>query len=377
MNKPSWQTSRKRGKNLLIVEGNHEKNKLFNLIFKCFPEINIDMDDVWIYGTNIYILYEDIVKEYGEDWAEEDIDLPFVISKKKNYDNIQYKNDFVNIILVFDYERHDSNFVEEKILTMQRYFHDSADMGRLYINYPMIEAYQHLTQFPDDDYENRKISVNVQPGTQYKRMVKDTFIAKSVDLLRKVTEILEERYHVTNEAILNKCVDELLNLSNKENLLDNIAEKLKGVVNDVDVSTAKYQFEDTIQKLGYIDKGYSYWTYMRSVLQHIVLHNICKANKIQNGMYHISDNEYKKRFEELDLEAILQKQNEVSRDLQDGYIWVLSTCVFIIAEYNFSLVVDSLEDKELLDSAENRALANTERYSHEEVFSALRENVQE
>ena len=42
------------------------------------------MDEIWIYGTNIYHLYDDIVKEYGEEWAKEheDIDLPFVISKK-------------------------------------------------------------------------------------------------------------------------------------------------------------------------------------------------------------------------------------------------------------------------------------------------------
>lgn len=82
---------RNRSQTLLIVEGNHEKNELFWLIFKCFPEINIDMDNVWIYGTNIYLLYEDIVKEYGADWADEemDIDLPFVISKKQTPDTIR------------------------------------------------------------------------------------------------------------------------------------------------------------------------------------------------------------------------------------------------------------------------------------------------
>lgn len=37
---------RKRRQNLLIVEGNHEKNKLFRLIFKCFPELDINMDDI-------------------------------------------------------------------------------------------------------------------------------------------------------------------------------------------------------------------------------------------------------------------------------------------------------------------------------------------
>ena len=61
-----------------------KKNKLFWLIFKCFPEINIDMNNVWIYEKNIYLLYEDIAKEYGINWAEEemDIDLPFVISEE-------------------------------------------------------------------------------------------------------------------------------------------------------------------------------------------------------------------------------------------------------------------------------------------------------
>lgn len=40
--------------------------------------------------TNIYILYNDIVKEYGADWANkgDDIDLPLVISKKKTPDGV-------------------------------------------------------------------------------------------------------------------------------------------------------------------------------------------------------------------------------------------------------------------------------------------------
>ena len=160
--------ARKRNQNLLIVEGYHEKNKLFWLIFKCFPEININMDEIWIYGTNIYQLYNDIVKEYGEKWAEEnvDIDLPFVISKKQYPDGLRYKEDFTNIVLVFDYERHDTNFSEEKILEMQRCFADAADMGKLYINYPMIESYRHLCQLPDDDFAERKIPVSLQRGKE-------------------------------------------------------------------------------------------------------------------------------------------------------------------------------------------------------------------
>lgn len=90
--------------------------------------------DLW---HNIYRLYEDITKEYGDTWADDeiDIDLPFVISKKTNPEDIRYKNDFTNIILIFDYERHDTYFSEQKILDMQRIFEDSADMGKLYLNY--------------------------------------------------------------------------------------------------------------------------------------------------------------------------------------------------------------------------------------------------
>ncbi len=157
MNKYTVET-RNRSQTLLIVEGSHEKNKLFGLLFKCFPEIEIDMDDVWIYGTSIYQLYDDIVKEYGSDWAASDldIDLAYVVSKKKMPETPRDKRDFKNIILVFDYEHHDTYFSESKILDMQNAFADAADMGKLYINYPMIESYQHMKAVPDEDYVERK-----------------------------------------------------------------------------------------------------------------------------------------------------------------------------------------------------------------------------
>ena len=114
---------------------------------------------------------------------------------------------------------------------------------------------------------------------------------------------------------------------------------MKNIIEQKHINTAKHQFKDLISKLGYINERHSYWIYMREMINQIVIHNICKANKIQNGIYPISSNEYKKCFEQLDLDKILQIQNEASRDEQNGYIWVLNTCVFVIADYNFSLVL--------------------------------------
>ena len=190
---------RRRRRTLLIVEGDDEKNMLFWALFKAFPEMAIKYDDVWIYGTNIYMLYKDIVKEYGTEWLKnkDDIDLPFVISKKITPSNIQYKEDFSDIFLVFDYERHDPGFSEDRIVDMQNYFYDSTDVGKLYINYPMLESYQHFESLPDLSFENRHVSVLMNKGSNYKNEVHRTsVIGKIVWFPHKIDEILEYRFHV-------------------------------------------------------------------------------------------------------------------------------------------------------------------------------------
>ena len=65
-------------------------------------------------------------------------------------------------------------------------------------------------------------------------------------------------------------------------------------------------------------------------------HNIRKAAKIQNE--DTNENNLRKQFEQIDLSEILDVQNEVSRNFEKGFIWVLSTCVLLIPDYNFKLV---------------------------------------
>ena len=334
---------RKRSQNLLIVEGHHEKNRLFWLIIKCFPEININMDEIWIYGTNIYQLYNDIVKEYGVKWAEEneDIDLPFVISKKQYPDKLRYKEDFTNIVLVFDYERHDTNFSEEKILEMQRCFVDAADMGRLYINYPMIESYQHLCRLPDDDFAERKIPVSLQPGKEYKALVeRETILGAQVDFPHRIDDMLEKHFGVSDAEKREKCCNEILEISSVNSMENAIENALQGVVAERVLPTVKYQLADWVTKQGYVHTNLTYWKYIRGVLKQVIFHNISKANRIQYGQYQIPENRYKEYFERLDLTEILKIQNLASKDSIMGFIWVLNTCIYFIAEYNFKLVMD-------------------------------------
>lgn len=331
--------SRKRGKSLLIVEGRHEKENLFWLMFRCFPEMDIDMDHVWIYGTNIYMLYRDIEAEYGDNWDGEDIDLPFVISKKKNFDELCYKYNFKNIIMVFDYERHDPNFSEEKILKMQRYFADAADMGKLYINYPMLESYQHLLSLPDASYAGRKISVSLQPGDKYKALVRDeSVIAGLVEFPHRIDDLLKGRFQISDEQERKQYCNMIFDISDETNLDAQLQNILCDAIEYKDLQTAKYQIKDKVIKSGYAQDRQTYWGYMREVFRKIIYHNICKASQIQNHQYQINAAEYRRRFEELDLAEILGIQNRSSRDADTGFIWVLNTCVFLVAEYNFSFV---------------------------------------
>jgi len=331
---------RKRSQTLLIVEGNHEKNELFWLIFKCFPEIGIDMDNVWIYGTNIYMLYEDIVKEYGVDWAEEemDIDLPFVVSKKYAPNKLRYKDDFTNVILVFDYERHDPNFSETKIEQMQKAFSDATDMGKLYINYPMIESYQHLKAIPDCAFAERRIPVSLQPGSRYKELVgQETVIRKLVDFPHRVDDLLNEHFQITNEDIRKRCCEDILNFSEAEHIEEKLQEIFKNTTAGSSQRTLIYQMKDWLNRAEYANKGQTYWQYARNLLVEIIYHNICKANRIQNDVYDIEVEKYKECYENLDLGEILKIQN-VSSNNSEGFVWVLNTCVFVIPDHNFSLL---------------------------------------
>lgn len=333
-------TGRHRTRTLLVVEGHHEKEKLFWLLLKCFPEINIRYEDILIYGTNVYELYQYIVGEYGEDWDDGsyDVDLPRIVSKRLNISPVLNKRDFTNIVLIFDYERHDPDFSEDKLTRLQDYFHEASEEGQLYVNYPMIESYQHIESLRDNDYENRKISVTLQPGQKYKNLTKDTLVAKLVRLPQKMFEILNERFNLVDEGVCNNSVEALLNIKTSENLMDQIEGILRGGLSETHLATAKYQMADLIRKTGYADLGLTYYEYARNVLTQIILYNISKANKLLNGIYDITNERYRNVFFSIDWSEILDVQNTASRDPVMGIIWVLNTCVTFVPEYNFGLL---------------------------------------
>ena len=78
---------------------------------------------------------------------------------------------YTDILLIFDLDPQDSLFTDEKIIRMQQYFCESSDMGKLYINYPMVESFYHMTSIPDPQYFERTASLYELKNKTYKTRV--------------------------------------------------------------------------------------------------------------------------------------------------------------------------------------------------------------
>ena len=126
-------------------------------------------DNILVYSTNLWVLNDDLTKEFGEDWYSLDT-IDFRIFCESRFPQIRGMK-ITDVFLVFDYERQDPRFSSDRLENMCKFFNDSVENGQLYINYPMIESYRHLNKkpLPDEDYKERKCDViNVK---DYKRTV--------------------------------------------------------------------------------------------------------------------------------------------------------------------------------------------------------------
>lgn len=154
---------------LLIVEGADDEVNLFKQVIKCFPEIKLSPDNILVYNTNLWVLNDDLTREFGEKWyVSEDIEFREFLEAK--FPDIIGKK-ITDTFLVFDYERQDHRFDAAILENMLKFFNDSVENGQLYINYPMVESYRHLNKkpLPDDSYRDRVC--NISDIEQYKEAV--------------------------------------------------------------------------------------------------------------------------------------------------------------------------------------------------------------
>ena len=133
---------------LVLVEGSRTDMRLMNHLFNIFK---IDAKyEIVSYNTNIYVLYNEMFYE-GKPGDMDILQVLIACESDESRKRI-FEQDFTDIVLIFDLDPQDSQFTCDKITAMVNHFTESTDMGKLYLNYPMVEAFYHMTKIPDHDY---------------------------------------------------------------------------------------------------------------------------------------------------------------------------------------------------------------------------------
>ncbi len=163
-----------KSKILLIVEGEVEEPRILGSESHGLLSLIGSDYEIVSFASSIYELYEAYKNnEYD--------DIVSYLRTEKGLeidDNILSKNAFSAIYLVFDFEPQYHKYSDDKIKDLLETFNNETEMGKLYINYPMVEAYYHLLQLPDPDYYKRKVSLDGLNGKSYKHLVNTTTCLK-------------------------------------------------------------------------------------------------------------------------------------------------------------------------------------------------------
>ena len=195
---------------LFIVEGEKDEVRILgNDTRGLLSLIGVNANIVSV-ANPIYELYDFL---HNDEY--DDIVSYLKMNKKIKIDRV--KGAFSAIYLVFDFEHHYQKYSDDKIKDMLKYFDNETENGKLYINYPMVEAFYHIKSIPDKDYVNRKVNLDIlkNSGKRYKKLVnEETCIRKSNIKSDEYVEIVKNNY-IKAKKICNNCID-YLNILNYE-----------------------------------------------------------------------------------------------------------------------------------------------------------------
>lgn len=158
MNKP---------KILFLVEGAKTDVRLMQKLLSVY---GFDQKyEIVSYNTNIYTLYNEMFRD--NDPA--DLDLLQVLKEheKDTRKKPLFDQSYSDILLIFDLDPQDPLFTSDKIQRMTEYFVESSDMGKLYLNYPMVEAFYHMHDIPDAHFNEYFATQEELSNGTYKQRV--------------------------------------------------------------------------------------------------------------------------------------------------------------------------------------------------------------
>lgn len=196
---------------LLLTEGEKLEKELFTHLYLLYDIKNVQIIP---YKTNIYNFYHRLLKDYGRDGEInfDVIDIPLFLNEYFGWEqgDLLNRDDFSDILLVYDFDPHDSNYSPEKIIKLLNHFNESTDNGKLYINYPMIESFQHIKSINDPSFFESMITLNdltkrYRGSSYYKKEVKEnTFISKIDEIDKMIMKQLIDMHNTKFKEIIKR-----------------------------------------------------------------------------------------------------------------------------------------------------------------------------
>lgn len=215
-----------KAKILLLVEGPRTDYKLMQQLLNLY-DIG-DKYEIIPYNTNIYVLY----KALFESGDSDSLDLLQVLKEKEDdHDKKKlFEAHYSDILLVFDLDPQDDLYSEDKILKMLAFFDESSENGKLYINYPMVEAFYHMKSIPDPDYFSYIATIEELKARKYKaRVNRETHnndYRKFVQSRKECDQVIIQNLRKAQTITHNNGVDDLYVVDSAEIYLAQ-AEKIR------------------------------------------------------------------------------------------------------------------------------------------------------
>lgn len=157
----------KKSKVLVLVEGAKTDVALMQHLFAVYG-IG-ETHTIVSYNTDIYTLYDSLFFEDDPDA----VDLLQALKAREKDEKIKkiFDDKYSDILLIFDFDPHATTFSDQKIRKMIAYFTESSDMGKLYLNYPMVESFYHMKSIPDPGYDDSYATLDELKYRAYKTRV--------------------------------------------------------------------------------------------------------------------------------------------------------------------------------------------------------------
>jgi len=226
-----------RSKILVLVEGEKTDYQLMKRLLQLYGIS--DSHRIVSYNTNIYVLYNYVL--YNEIFRDGDpASMDILQTLKEHERDLEKKKLFderySDILLIFDLDPQDPAFSADKILEMVSFFVESSDMGKLYLNYPMVEAFYHMKSIPDSEYNGYTASLVELRRHKYKERVTNENRNHSY-----------AKFAVTKEecsTVIGQNIEKAWLISGTERLMDGV---FRFLPDSVDILKAQLKNLDELQ----------------------------------------------------------------------------------------------------------------------------------